>query len=130
MALLSSGGLVLLALTQGRDVVVIAAATYGLGSGAVMSLLYLAIHRCNPHGHSNNAALWATSLDSGGVLGCAALAGLASVAGYQAILWLMPATSAGAALILWRTLARSPSAAPGSDISTPDRQPSVAPPST
>lgn len=83
-------GLALIAIDTSAISVIISATVYGFGLGVLQTMLFLAIVRRNMHGHSAASALWAGSLDAGGVLGTSCLAGVAVIAGYGAVLWSMP----------------------------------------
>jgi predicted MFS family arabinose efflux permease len=97
-----AAGLAILAINHSPVAVVVSAVVYGTGLGLIQTLLFLAIVQRNTYGHSSASALWATSLDLGGVLGTSALAAVAWVGGYSAVLWSMPAIMLFAVPLLLR----------------------------
>lgn len=83
-------GLSLLTLDTSPAIVIASAAIYGTGLGFLQTFLFLAMVHRNTYGQSAASALWATSLDLGGVIGTSVLAGVAAIGGYQAVLYAMP----------------------------------------
>jgi predicted MFS family arabinose efflux permease len=99
----SLAGLVILALQSGAASVLVAAATYGLGFGAIQTAAFLAM---SERGTASDAgaisALWNSGIDVGGSVG-GSLIGLAAAGyGYGAAAWVLPAvTAASLPLLLW-----------------------------
>lgn len=95
-----AAGLSVMALSTSAGAVVAAAIVYGLAVGLVQIFLLVAITSRSRHGSKAATALWSTSLDLGGVVGSAALAGVAAIAGYGWVLWAMPIAVVAAAPFL------------------------------
>lgn len=85
-------GLLLLAAAPGNAVVVlISSASYGVGLGIFQTLILLGMMQRvrGPH-FGAVSGLWATALDSGGILGTGGLAVVTTYAGTSALLWSVP----------------------------------------
>lgn len=85
-------GLVVLAGASGAVPAIAAGVLYGIGQGSIQTFTYSAIIRESPYGVSAASAVWATSIDFGGVMGTVLLSGVAVLAGGGAVLWAMPLT--------------------------------------
>lgn len=90
--LLSAAGLVVLAVNSGPLEVILSAAIYGAGYGAVQTGAYLAMTERDA-GDSLNAisALWNCGIDLGSSLGGALLGLSVALSNYADAVWLMPA---------------------------------------
>jgi predicted MFS family arabinose efflux permease len=102
---LSLAGLVILALQGGSLTVLVAAATYGAGFGAIQTAAFLAMtERGTPSDAGPISALWNSGIDIGGSVG-GVLIGLAAAGyGYGAAVWVLPAvTVMSLPLFLWPT---------------------------
>lgn len=84
-------GLAILPLSSAPNVVVVAAAIYGVGFGAVQTGTYLSIvQSTRADAMPVTTAAWNVAIDSGIAVGAAILGVIAAKYGYSAVLWFMP----------------------------------------
>lgn len=102
----SLGGLTMLALDQGSPTIVLAAALFGLGTGALMTGSQLVMLAAAHDGRfAVPIAAWNVALDCGFGLGGLLLGTVAAVTGYGAAFWLLPAVMAVALALVVRDAA-------------------------
>ena len=102
--LVSLAGLLVLAMHGGPFTVLLAAATYGAGFGAVHTAAFMSMSESGtPSDAGAISALWNSAIDMGGSLGGSLIGIAAATYGYDAAVWVLPAVVAlSLPLFLWR----------------------------
>lgn len=99
---LSAAGLVALATRGGPIAIMIAAAAYGTGYGAVQTGAYLAMTaRGGSYSSSASSALWNIAIDLGGSVGGILIGLSAALYGYLNAVWAMPAVLLMSLPLFW-----------------------------
>jgi predicted MFS family arabinose efflux permease len=102
--LVALAGLLVLAMRGGAFSVILAAAAYGAGFGAIHTAVFVTMSERGTRSDAGAiSSLWNSSIDMGGSLGGSLIGVTAALYGYGAAVWVLPAVMAiSLPLFLWR----------------------------